>query len=90
MAESSSTNGEPLKEVIVRGFKFPPMVTEKSLNEMENYDVRDDDVWITTYPKAGTNIYNWQFGRTNVTIKLVHGRNHLLSSKQNDKMNTLN
>ena len=39
--------------VVRQGFKLPWMVSERSLEALKYYDVRDDDVWVTTYPKAG-------------------------------------
>ena len=56
MTDSSNTNGDVMGEVTIDGIKFPAMVTEKSVNELKNYAVRDDDVWVTTYPKAGTEL----------------------------------
>ena len=66
MAEESQ--GKPLHPDIVMRGDLPPeverdgiilpwMVSERALQAMIDYDVRDDDVWITTYPKAGTKIY---------------------------------
>ncbi len=45
--------GDVPLEVVFGGVTFPWMVSEKAVKELKDYDVRDDDVWVTTYPKAG-------------------------------------
>ena len=47
--------GDLPPEVIRDGVKFHWMVSERVVQAVKDYDVRDDDVWVTTYPKAGTN-----------------------------------
>ncbi|XP_072050427.1 sulfotransferase 1B1-like [Amphiura filiformis] len=39
---------------VIDGIMYPPYVTRETLERMKNYETREDDVWIVTYPKAGT------------------------------------
>ncbi|XP_022081765.1 sulfotransferase 1A1-like [Acanthaster planci] len=41
-------------DVFLQGVWWTDLVTEQALNAVKNFDVRDDDVWIATWPKAGT------------------------------------
>ena len=47
--------GDLPPEVVHDGVVFSWLVSERAVQALKDYDVRDDDVWITTYPKAGTN-----------------------------------
>ncbi|XP_038047381.1 sulfotransferase 1C2-like [Patiria miniata] len=38
----------------IDGIIFPEFVTERSLRIVKDYEIRDDDVWISAFPKAGT------------------------------------
>ncbi|XP_035700326.1 amine sulfotransferase-like [Branchiostoma floridae] len=38
-----------------KGILFPVIVPEEALDVMPDYPVRDDDIFILTYPKSGTN-----------------------------------
>ncbi|XP_022081768.1 sulfotransferase 1 family member D1-like [Acanthaster planci] len=40
--------------VCVQGVWWPELVTEQSLKAVKTFEVRDDDVWVATWPKAGT------------------------------------
>ncbi|XP_078571995.1 sulfotransferase 6B1-like [Branchiostoma floridae x Branchiostoma japonicum] len=40
---------------VVKGIRYPPVVTEANLEAMLNFDIRDDDIVIAAYPKSGTN-----------------------------------
>ncbi|XP_033641009.1 sulfotransferase family cytosolic 1B member 1-like [Asterias rubens] len=40
--------------VEIEGVSWPPLVSKESLKAIKNFDVRNDDVWIASYPKAGT------------------------------------
>ena len=51
---SVAARGDLASEVVRDGVVFPWMVSERAIQAVRDYDVRDDDVWITTYPKAGT------------------------------------
>lgn len=46
--------GDLPAEVVRQGFTLPWMVSDRSVEALKDYDIRDDDVWVTTYPKAGT------------------------------------
>ena len=37
------------------GIMWPTMVTRESLNAIKDFEMWEDDVWISTYPKAGNN-----------------------------------
>ena len=37
----------------IDGIKLPWMVSQRALNALKEYEIRHDDVWVTTYPKAG-------------------------------------
>ncbi|XP_063992975.1 luciferin sulfotransferase-like [Diachasmimorpha longicaudata] len=41
------------KYISVRGVRLPENFT-KFANEIENFEIRDDDVWVCSFPKAGT------------------------------------
>ncbi|XP_071800992.1 sulfotransferase 1A1-like isoform X1 [Asterias amurensis] len=45
---------DALNIVRLNGVNWPWMVTQESLDTLRSYDVWEDDVWVTTYPKAGT------------------------------------
>ena len=53
-----SWRGNLPPEVIRDGVKFHWMVSERVVQAVKDYDVRDDDVWVTTYPKAGKKCFN--------------------------------
>ncbi|XP_006825891.1 sulfotransferase 1C2-like [Saccoglossus kowalevskii] len=36
------------------GRRYPKLVTEAVFDAMKTFEVRDDDIWLLTYPKAGT------------------------------------
>ncbi|XP_078581948.1 sulfotransferase 2B1-like [Branchiostoma floridae x Branchiostoma japonicum] len=38
-----------------KGILFPAIVPKETLDVMPDYPVRDDDIFILTYPKSGTN-----------------------------------
>ncbi|XP_022106811.1 sulfotransferase 1C2-like [Acanthaster planci] len=38
----------------INGIMYPEYVTEHSLNLVRDFEVREDDVWIVAFPKAGT------------------------------------
>ena len=48
--------GDQPTKVVRQGFTLPWMVSDRSVEAVKDYDIRDDDVWVTTYPKAG----EWQ------------------------------
>ena len=52
-----SMRGDRAPEIVRDGVVFPWMVSEGAIQALRDYDVKDDDVWITTYPKAGTNLF---------------------------------
>ena len=37
-----------------RGLLVPPFVTEEWMEELRKFELRSDDVWVVSYPKAGT------------------------------------
>eukprot|EP00057_Strongylocentrotus_purpuratus_P019961 XP_011674435.1 PREDICTED: sulfotransferase family cytosolic 2B member 1-like [Strongylocentrotus purpuratus] len=37
-----------------RGIKYPNNVLDSSIDRIKTFQVREDDIWIVTYPKAGT------------------------------------
>ncbi|XP_078655676.1 sulfotransferase 6B1-like [Branchiostoma floridae x Branchiostoma belcheri] len=39
----------------VKGVRYPPNVKKDNLEAMENFELRDDDIVIVAFPKAGTN-----------------------------------
>ena len=58
-SQPESTEGSPPAEfgrrnVYVQGVWWPYFVNDTTLNAIKTFDVRDDDVWIATWPKAGT------------------------------------
>ncbi|XP_038058380.1 sulfotransferase 1A1-like [Patiria miniata] len=38
----------------MEGLNWPTMVTQECLDALKTYDVWEDDVWVTTYPKSGS------------------------------------
>ena len=44
-------------EVVHDGVIFPWVVSPRAVQAAKDYDVRDDDVFITTYPKSGNNSF---------------------------------
>ena len=53
MAGSRNTTDDFHPGVVIDRINFPWVVSERLVNELKNCDIREDDVWITTYPKAG-------------------------------------
>ena len=47
---------DALNIVRLNGVNWPWMVTQESLDTLRSYDVWEDDVWVTTYPKAGKKV----------------------------------
>ena len=45
---------EPKGEHILNGVLQPPFITQERLDQLKDFPVRSDDIWIVTYPKAGT------------------------------------
>ena len=39
---------------VVSGVFVPPFVTQERLDKLRNFSLRCDDIWVVTYPKAGT------------------------------------
>ena len=39
------------------GIVFSRAVTMTTLNAVKNYQVREDDVWVLSYPKSGMSVY---------------------------------
>ncbi|RWR99820.1 Sulfotransferase 1C2-like protein, partial [Leptotrombidium deliense] len=39
---------------VIDGFNFPPMFEEESLKSARSYKAKDDDLFVSTYPKCGT------------------------------------
>ncbi|XP_072033479.1 amine sulfotransferase-like [Amphiura filiformis] len=48
------------------------MVSDRALKALKDYDVRDDDIWVTTYPKAGT---HWAVEVVNLVLADGHEEN---------------
>ena len=44
----------PFKHSYIDGEIYPPFIKEKSLENSRNFDIRDGDIFIATYPKNGT------------------------------------
>ncbi|XP_072025593.1 sulfotransferase 6B1-like [Amphiura filiformis] len=59
-------------EVVHDGVPFPWMVSERVVKALKDYDVRDDDIWVTTYPKAGT---HWAVEIVNLVLADGHEEN---------------
>ncbi|XP_030827915.1 sulfotransferase family cytosolic 1B member 1 [Strongylocentrotus purpuratus] len=76
MAEQDG--GEPFVDVMGRfvhdGVTFPDIVMRESLDELKTLDVRPDDVWVCTYPKAGTH-----FAMEIVALILGDGNPHKIN-----------
>ena len=36
------------------GFLIPRIFAEELYERLQNFEVRDDDIWVVTYPKCGT------------------------------------
>ena len=45
---------ETAGEHILNGVLVPPFVTQEQLDKLKNFQLCPDDIWIVTYPKAGT------------------------------------
>ena len=50
--------GDLSPEVVHDGVLFPWVVSDRAVQAAKDYDVRDDDVWVTTFPKTGTDHFN--------------------------------
>ncbi len=56
----SIVRGDLPPEVIHQDITFPWMVSERALKALKDYDVREDDLWVTAYPKSGILLLsNW-------------------------------
>ena len=44
----------PFNHSYLRGEIFPPFVTEQKLSENNTLELRDDDIFVATFPKSGT------------------------------------
>ncbi|XP_072018270.1 LOW QUALITY PROTEIN: amine sulfotransferase-like [Amphiura filiformis] len=72
MADLASLRGELPPEVVCEGVLFPWHVSERAVKALKDYDVRDDDIWVTTYPKAGT---HWTVEIVNLVLTDGHEEN---------------
>ena len=39
---------------MVNGVLVPPFITQERLDKLKDFSLRPDDIWVVTYPKAGT------------------------------------
>ena len=51
MAESGEYQGNRRNEIY--GVLWPPTVNQEALDALRDYDIRDDDVIVVSYPKSG-------------------------------------
>ncbi|XP_022106569.1 bile salt sulfotransferase-like [Acanthaster planci] len=56
------------------GLTWPWMVTRETLDAMKVFEVREDDVWVVTFPKSGT---HWALEMANLI--LVDGHEHKIN-----------
>ncbi|XP_077987963.1 sulfotransferase 6B1-like [Glandiceps talaboti] len=47
------------KEPVIDGMKFPKIVFEETIRRIKTMEVRDNDIWLMSYPKTGT---HWMKG----------------------------
>ena len=50
MSESTT---RPAQYIELDGVMWPTMVTVESLQAIKDFETWEDDVWVSTYPKAG-------------------------------------
>ena len=43
-----------------KGVRYPRLVTEKVFDAMKTLEVRQDDIWLLTYPKAGNVVIHFR------------------------------
>ncbi|XP_022094750.1 sulfotransferase 1A1-like [Acanthaster planci] len=79
MADGSSPQdpSAPPGTVKLYGVTWPWFVTQEALDALKDYDVWDDDVWVVTYPKAGT---HWAMEIVNLI--LVDGHEERINRAQ--------
>ncbi|XP_022094749.1 sulfotransferase 1A1-like [Acanthaster planci] len=79
MTERKDEVNQPAEPGTVKlyGVTWPWFVTQEALDALKDYDVWDDDVWIVTYPKAGT---HWAMEIVNLI--LVDGHEERINRAQ--------
>ncbi|XP_077988243.1 sulfotransferase 1E1-like [Glandiceps talaboti] len=47
------------RQPVIDGMQFPKFVCEDTIRRIPSMEVRDDDIWLVSYPKSGT---HWMKG----------------------------
>ncbi|XP_070538807.1 sulfotransferase 6B1-like [Ptychodera flava] len=51
---ASTGNGEDSKEPTVDGIRYPSFMKEANMRRIPQLEIREDDIWLVSYPKTGT------------------------------------
>ena len=67
MEKSIGTKSLPYRlNKLISGLLVPPFTTQEMVDELRTMSVREDDVFVVTFPKSGT---TWM----QQIVKLIHG-----------------
>lgn len=47
------------------------VVLEDQIEEIESMDIRDDDIWVCTFPRSGIKLYQYNEGKIALLVKII-------------------